>query len=111
LFDIPNMTEALIAAWLTAAFVSALGVVLDRKGSTLGWKHRVPLCLSVGIQLGAGLSIIGALQQGAEHGLVANDLKRFVILMSLLLFGATALIDVLSRRRPATKTPQPNPGD
>ena len=97
------ITETLIAAWFVALLIGVGNYWFDRNKSLLEWKYRAILCISVGVVSGAGLSIIGAVQRGADRGLVPNDLKWFVIAMTLLLIAAAALPPFLFRRSPVTK--------
>jgi hypothetical protein len=56
-----------------------------------------------GIVVGAAFSVMAVVQRGADHGLVPQDLKWFVIAMILLLLAAYGLSVFLQQRLLTTK--------
>jgi len=103
----PNLltytTESLVAAWLAALFIGFVNYWHWRKQAVLQTKDRVMLAMFQGIVIGAAFSVFAAVQRGADHGLVPQDLKWFVIAMILLLLAASALSVFLLQRLLTTK--------
>ena len=96
-------TETLVAAWLVGLFLGFLDYWQWRKKAALQTKDRVMIATLHGIVVGAAFSVMAVVQRGADHGLVPQDLKWFVIAMILLLLAAYGLSVFLQQRLLTTK--------
>jgi len=61
--------ETLVAAWLVGLFIGFLNYRDWRKQAELQTNDRVMLAMLYGIGFGAALSVMAAVQRGADHGL------------------------------------------
>ena len=90
----PNLltyaTESLVVAWLVALFIGFGNYWSKRKQAVLQTKDRVMIAVLQSIAIGAAFSVLAAVQRGGDLGLVPQDLKWFVIAMTLLLIVAFA---------------------